>query len=275
PEIIQTSSKYLSDNLSITRRNNNEAQFSQVILDAGEFYIVKLLILHKNDSLPELIPSGKIAGQKSIPLINIGGVEQKTSFLNVTFGGKIFSHLLRLLVYFIVGIVIFFLIIALLLKIENKLDIYQRKKLVKTFKNDENYQYSRMDDVVFDRYIKNSADAVGELNSLLTKEKVIIDKFKQAYDLAISKNDKSEAEFTSTFGDSLWNQIKRMINEGIILKNDGELVVNKSIKDTISNFTNFLVNKKELKKDKEYYHPQLIVWKGSENLQKLLKQLKN
>ena len=54
PEIIQTSSDYLNRNVNIENYLVNRISFSQVILETGEFYIIKLLVIHKNDTIPDI-----------------------------------------------------------------------------------------------------------------------------------------------------------------------------------------------------------------------------
>ena len=62
PEIIQTSNDYLKRNLEIQESTSgNHISFSQVILESGEFYIVKFLVLHKKTEEPQIMAFGKIA----------------------------------------------------------------------------------------------------------------------------------------------------------------------------------------------------------------------
>ena len=109
PQIIQTSSDYLNRNIKLANYQKDKISFSQVTIDGGEFFIVKLLVLHKKDIIPNIISLGKITGQKEIKVVNAIDVKEETTFWSKIYYGSIWVQLLRLLLYFAVGALIIIL----------------------------------------------------------------------------------------------------------------------------------------------------------------------
>ena len=61
--------QHLFENLNISLESKEIVHFSPVIIDSGESYSVKILVLHNENEYPEILPLGKIAGVKEIELI--------------------------------------------------------------------------------------------------------------------------------------------------------------------------------------------------------------
>lgn len=106
PEIIQVSNDYLNRNVKIQVYDNKKINFSQVILESGEFYIIKILVLHKIDLIPEIVSYGKIAGQTNIQVTNSIGIKEELSFWKEVYDGSIWVQLLRMVSYFLIVLLI-------------------------------------------------------------------------------------------------------------------------------------------------------------------------
>ena len=59
PEIIQSSNDYLKRNVKFTKNKKEDILFSKVIIESGEYFILKLLVLHHNDTIPQIKSFGK------------------------------------------------------------------------------------------------------------------------------------------------------------------------------------------------------------------------
>jgi hypothetical protein len=254
PQIIETSNDYIKRNLKVTDYQKDRISFSQVIIESGEYFIVKLLVLHNKETTPNIVSFGKIAGQKNINVVNAIDVKDETSFWSKTYLGNIWVQLLRLISYFIVGV----LIILSIVFISEQIDTYRNKKrrlkMISEFKNLKAYQYTRMDDAIFDRYKLKDSRRFQEMQALIENEKTLNDTYKELTEKLKSKEYKrfrrieSDNKFINYMDRDDFSIINEMINDGIVFKENEKLVVNQAMKDTLNKFVNFLKERGEFKR---------------------------
>ncbi|MGG8494772.1 hypothetical protein ACQY1Q_00005 [Tenacibaculum sp. TC6] len=245
PELIQSSNDYLKRNLHFKDYQKDKVIFSRVILESEEFFIIKLLVLHKINEIPEIISFGKIAGQQKIAVVNSTDVKQELTFLKKAFYGNFWTQLSRLIAYFIIGAIIFILIMELSVKLDKRKEYNRKRKNVVNFKNLKDYQYTRMDDAIFDRYLEGKYSFMGlsnlkEISNLVKDEKELNDKYKVLSEHVKSKEYKL---FRRDGGD--WSLINEMLNDGIVFKENEELRINQAMKDTLEKFLDYLSSKGE------------------------------
>ncbi len=263
PEIIQASSDYLLNNLKISDYKYENLTFSQVIIESGEFFIIKFLVLHKKDTIPNIFSFGKIAGQRKINVVNAADVKEELSFWQKVYYGSIWVQLLRLLTYFIV-VVIFIIIIVF---ISSEIDDYREKKrklrLLEDFKNTKTYQYTRMDDAIFDRYKRNDAFVFRKMKRLIEDEQKLNDIHKELSTQLKSKEYRRYRRIdTNTrvvIEEEDWSIINEMIKDGIVFWDKDRLTVNQAMKDTIDKFVDFLKEKNEFKSKYHFIKNQHLI----------------
>ena len=73
-------------------------------------------------------------------------------FWKESFGGSIWIQLIRLVVYFLIVVFIILAIVWIDEYFDNRKERKTKEKVVRNFKSTKNYQYSKMDDVIFDKY---------------------------------------------------------------------------------------------------------------------------
>lgn len=262
PEIIQVSNDYLNRNVKIENYNYKSINFSQVILESGEYFIVKLLVLHKIDSVPEIISYGKIAGQTKIEVINAIDAKKELSFWQSVYYGNIWVQLLRLISYFIVVVLIIVLIVIISEQIDDVRDKKRKKKNIIEFKALKSYQYTRMDDALFDRYEKNGARSFKQMQSLLENEDKLNEIYNKLLEQLKSKEYRKYRRIDSNTRILLdrddWSLINEMTNDGIVFKEKDKLTINQVMKETLDKFIGFLNEKGEFKKH-TYYDTSTIV----------------
>ena len=259
PQIIETSNDYIKRNLKVTDYQKDKISFSQVILESGEFFIVKLLVLHNKETTPNIVSFGKIAGQKNIKVVNAIDVKDETSFWSKTYLGNIWVQLLRLISYFIVGVLIILSIVFISEQIDTYRDKKRRLKMISEFKNLKAYQYTRMDDAIFDRYKLKDSRRFQEMQALIENEKTLNDTYKELTEKLKSKEYRryrrieSDNKFINYMERDDFSIINEMINDGIVFKENDKLIVNQAMKDTLNKFVNFLKEKGEFKR--HHYGP--------------------
>ena len=68
PQIIETSNNYINRNAKIINYTKNNFSFYPIIIEKGEFYTIKFLVLHKTNSSPKLISIAKLQTKKILKL---------------------------------------------------------------------------------------------------------------------------------------------------------------------------------------------------------------
>lgn len=257
PQIIETSNDYIKRNLKVIDYQKDKISFSQVIIESGEYFVVKLLVLHKKETTPSIISLGKIAGQKSINVVNAIDVKDETSFWSKTYLGNIWVQLLRLLSYFIVGVLIILFIVFISEQIDTYRDKKRRLKIISEFKNLKSYQYTRMDDAIFDRYQLKDSRRFQEMQALIEDEKTLNETYKELTEKLKSKEYRryrrieTDNKFIKFMERDDFSIINEMTNDGIVFKENDNLVINQAMKDTLNKFVSFLKEKGEFKRN--YY----------------------
>lgn len=236
PELIQSSNDYLKRNLHFENYEKDKVVFSRVIIETGEYYILKLLVLHKISEVPEIISFGKIAGQQKIDVVNSIDIKQELTFIKKTFYGNIWTQLLRLISYFAVGVGIFALVMESSERIKKSKEKKRMKKNVYNFKNLKDYEYTRMDDAIFDRYLENKyIFELEKMFRLIANEDELNELYKE-----LSIHVKSKEYGRSLLRKDEWSTINKMLNDGIVFKENEELRINQAMKDTLEKFLNYL-----------------------------------
>lgn len=259
PQIIETSNDYIKRNLKVTDYQKDKISFSQVIIESGEYFVVKLLVLHNKETTPNIISFGKIAGQKNINVVNAIDVKDETSFWSKTYLGNIWVQLLRLLSYFIVGVLIILFIVFISEQIDTYRDKKRRLKIISEFKNLKSYQYTRMDDAIFDRYQLKDSRRFQEMQTLIEDEKTLNETYRELTEKLKSKEYRryrrieTDNKFIKYMERDDFSIINEMINDGIVFKENDNLVINQAMKDTLNKFVSFLKEKGEFKR--HYFEP--------------------
>ena len=262
PEIIQTSNDYLSRNVKILDYNYDKINFSQVILETGEFFLIKLLVLHKTDSIPNINSFGKVAGQTKIEVVNAIDVKEELSFWGKVYLGNVWVQILRLISYFLAVVIVIIVLVIISEKIDNVKEKKRKKKMVTDFKNLKTYQYTRMDDAIFDRYREDGSDLFKHMQKLLKDEEQLNLIYNK---LSEELKSKEYRRFRHLKGDTRfyyerddWTTINEMTKDGIIFREKDKLTINQAMKDTLDKFIEFLKEKNEFKDDKHYRKSEII-----------------
>ena len=132
-EVLDASDPYLKKNLSLSVAQSNKITIAPLIIDAGEFFSLKMLVLHDKIVVPNISPIGKIVGIKSIKIDlaykNVG----RRVWWRDAFAGSFWIQITRIVGYCIglFGSLILFAISAT--SISGWRDDLRTKKLLKEF----------------------------------------------------------------------------------------------------------------------------------------------
>lgn len=267
PELVGTSSDYIKKNLVVKFDSIGRLTFSDIILEPNDFYTVKLLILYPSGQSPEIHSVGKVAGIKEIPVVSLAqGSKKEKSFWEITFGGNIFSQLLRGLSY---TLVVILLIVIIAFSVDSFADNRKKKKrvhIVKDFKRQKNYDYNRMDDAIFTRFETDGIENLSRYQNLLKDENRLnqkynnwVNKLKRNVEDEIKENEISskELQLNDTFFShrSEWTIFNELISDGFAIKEKDKLVINQPMKRSLGQFFDYLKDIKyyDLSDNRKYY----------------------
>lgn len=250
-ELVDASSDYLARNLSFTSPTNNLVRFKDVIFDAHQYFVIKLLVLHPADQTPTISSIGHIAGMEKIfvrePYKDFGRV----SFWVRAFGGSWGIQSLRTIVYFVIAILVILLIVLPLSLIEETIRKWKRKRVVKEFKGATSVQLNEKDEYLFTTYIIHGEHTMLAMQRLVLNQKTLKRGLSECLDLQsgqIRENSHAKDEFDEKdiFRESFTHRVhlgKELVDAGFV-KISGKLVtVDPHMKDTLDHFVLFLKNK--------------------------------
>jgi hypothetical protein len=120
-QLIDSNSEYIKTNLK-PRVNNETIEFTKTIFEKGKHFTIEILVLHKKDKIPTLIPIGKIAGIDKIIPVKTSEKTQEPIHKNL-FYGDIYINIIRIIFFGLLGIFILFYSIELL----DRIDIIKQK----------------------------------------------------------------------------------------------------------------------------------------------------
>lgn len=129
PTIISASNSYLLENVSISELNSGYV-FPEIIIENNEEFTVKMLILTSKNQIPNIIPTGKIAGVEEIKLITSID-EEKSGLLNQIFAGNIYVHIIRLVAYTFIALIVFMFILGIIIITIESIEKYNKNKVIK------------------------------------------------------------------------------------------------------------------------------------------------
>lgn len=133
-EALPASNRYLKEHSKILQIGTNEGVISPVIMEQGEYFAFRLLLLHPSQLYPEIKVSGKIEGIKGLGVTTPTPPEE-IGFFKKAFGGDILVQLTRLAAYLISGIAMLIGISMLFVSLSRNLEKRRRKKVVRKFKS--------------------------------------------------------------------------------------------------------------------------------------------
>ena len=245
PVIIKTSSDYLKRNLKVTNYDANKLNFAKVILESDDYFLIKLLVLHKKGIDPKIQSLGKIAGIKKIEVLTAIDVKEENSVIKKTFYGNVWVQILRLIAYFIITAFIIIGILLLAQIYEENNTKRKKNKVIKNFKKSNDYKYTKMDDAIFDRYKEHKFFNLTSINELITNEENLNEIYIQISEQLKNNTSKiiriidSKGE-EKEYGTYDWKTINEMLNDGMIFKEHEVLKVNQIMKETLTKFIKYI-----------------------------------
>ena len=242
-----SSNAYLQKTLQVTIQDENKVLFSEVIIDPGENFVIKTLILHEESIAPIISPIGKIAGLNRIKVSNLFSDEQEQSFWKDVFHGSIFVHLIRIPVYFFGFIFSIILIFAPIAIASEKLENRKQNKIINQFKTYTKTEIDPKYEAIFEAYRTFGLKSLEYARDTISNE----DKLKSAFSELNRRNKIRHGSHSRIeANDAKYRKMYIRKNRGLgvigflkkpelIIIKEGNILVDDGLMDIISEFIKF------------------------------------
>ena len=252
-DLIDASNEYLRKNYSLRAVSENSILFKDVIIEAHQYFVVKLLVLHPADTIPSIKSQGHIAGVREIRVREIFRDQTKSPLWSKIFVGGFGIQVLRFLIYLaILGI--FGLIVAMLVALPVELlNSIKRKRRVKAFKRDAGRLLEAKDEPLFTQYIKYG-DEFLESTYELMKDQESLRINCDIYEKVRTKYPELARRELYPRGDKM-DTIRILLASGLLKINDNLPTVDAHVKKTLMHFVGFLRNHYLLQTEKDDVEP--------------------
>ena len=260
-EPLSASSEYLKDNLELKTEGDNVLHFPNLIIEARESFTIKLLVLHSRDDLPTLKPIGKVAGIKTVRVLEPYKDEGKESFLSQAFRGGFLIQLTKIVSYAIATILLLVCIIVPIVVVVRFRGKRKRKKVTKDFKSETTLKLGQSDEGIFECYLKNDAWNIKYLQSRIT---LFEKSFKKDEMTSMLKETGGESNFVILDKSKLENynvwyvdEMNNFLKLRLLKRTEYGLAIDSNLMHTLKHFESFLRDRglikiyKEEEEDKE------------------------
>ncbi len=255
--LAEASNDYLQRNVTFGSPNNSVIHFKDVILDAHEFFVLKLLVLHPASEDVCIEPVGHISGMQRIivrePFKDIG----RPGFWTRTFTGAWGVQVVRLIAYTLLTILIILLIVIPSALIGEKVQEIKRRRHVRNFKATTKLDLKEDDEFVFGRYVNTGLQELFVLQNLCKSRKSLLNAYRRYERMQKRLTERKDVPdevrlaFRYDFYPGRVRYLGPYIEAGFIHVEDGKPTVDEHMSMTVEHFIRFLRNSQIIKDDTE------------------------
>lgn len=181
--IVNSSDNYFQKNIKFEYIKDGGVTLPKVIIDAGQYFTVKLLVLHDSSKIPFITSIGKVAKVNKINVLSSIDVSEESSWLSKNFSGNFYIQLFRMVSYgfiFLLFLSVLMMTVALLFSSKEK---RTRKKLVASYKDVNQNKLSSEDDYLFNLYIADDGRELKFLYRHLADTELLIQRIENQVDI--------------------------------------------------------------------------------------------
>ncbi|SDB14816.1 hypothetical protein SAMN03159422_00248 [Agrobacterium fabrum] len=248
-EVTETSNDYLKSAATLTR-SYPKVILAPVIFERGEWVTLKLLALHDLSKQPSLSASGKIAGQRDIPIVSATETATETGFFQRTFYGSFTTQLIRIPAYFFAMIFLTLAVVLPTIAFTDWRTDKRRKKLIQRFKRRTRLPLVHEDDQILNAFLhfgtsrfQAIADLVEDdekLNFEVDVCKDYYDKKEQRLQSNPSERDVNRLIAAEPYEGNPFAAAKVLLDVGVVEKINDKWVIEPDRKLVITAFRDYL-----------------------------------
>ena len=237
PQVIDSNSDYIKNNLKPQILSENTVELSKIIFEKGKFATVEVKILHNIEIEPEIIIKGKVAGVEKQFLELSPAQNQKHSIWEQLFTGSVIVQTLRVVIYF-AGSILFLIALVFVFELPGFFSRKSSKKKLKKYLEPilAKANESEQDQILsFCKIFSGNPDEMEKVLFILENEKEKVEEILQKEKEARELDDEGIMPFR-VYNVNVQNKIYSIDDEGKILINKrGQKLLNLAtqfIKDT-------------------------------------------
>lgn len=173
PLLIDASSDFLRENLSITYDSLNQININKLPFDVNQSFTIKVLTICKESKLPSIRPLGKITGITNKFAIREsfkGEQKQEKTFLESLISGSFGVHVARFFYYLLCLVALGLLIGYPLSRISEFFERRRKKRKIQKFREKTRIELSNRAEFIFDMYLSENEHYVSWLHRLISNE---------------------------------------------------------------------------------------------------------
>ncbi|HYV28512.1 MAG TPA: hypothetical protein VFA77_13330 [Candidatus Eisenbacteria bacterium] len=180
-ELLGANNAYLTEHLAVRIATPSSITISPVIIEPGDNFSLKLLVLHNERTMIDLKPLGKVAGIKEITLIGINAKQVPPSFWGQVFAGSVWVQIARAICYFLAVPLALILIFAPLAIISEYIE--KQKRLAKLADFRKTTPLLRQDfEWLLNTYVEHGVLAVLKASKLINRPELIPEALRKNFD---------------------------------------------------------------------------------------------
>jgi hypothetical protein len=246
-ELIDASNEYLRKNFSVRTAADNTVYFKDLIIEAHQYFIVKLLVLHPVDAIPSVKSIGHIAGTKEI-LVRETYKEQ----IKVSFWARVFDEtwgviLWRLIFYPLIAIGIIVALFFPPLFIGDRINRAKRRRHVREFKETPKLCINEQDEFVFGLYISHGSSDLAAMKEIVKDDETLRRYYQRHEEFRNRLAHRGVGIEMKTavleYERGVLSIFPRLISSGFVSLGEGIPHVDPHMKKTLEQFIAFLKNK--------------------------------
>lgn len=255
PIVTETSNTYLKSALKVNKISDKKVQFNKVIIEANEYFRIKLLILHEISKTPKIIPIGKIANIKEITITKDNVSENKDSLIMLSIKGDFYVQIIRLTIYGILTL----LFVVMFIILEENIYKFKRKnrkqKKIAVFKKFLGNKITENDSIYIDSYLNDRyySTIVNEHSLFILKDKYILKTLTSLYNDYVDKYKIDKKKLKEIYKkdkkkkalklNEHYQQFKELIEVGMITIKDDDYTIDEKLLNNFEEFVKFLYQK--------------------------------
>lgn len=254
PTIINSSSKILKDNLTLTYDTLNNITLNKVPFNQDQSFTIKVLTICNENTLPTITPLGNIAGINEVFAVKQSfkdGQKEDKSFFQVLTFGSLGIHIARFFFYIFSIVALGLLIVIPSTKISTHFEDKKRKVNIKKFRNKTKIQLSDKVELIFEIYKNDGEHYIKWLNRIL-EDKEMISKYFAYFEnweienllmIDYTKNglvDNEIEEGRIDIFSTAQEIISKLIERKFILKENNEIIIDEQFKTELREFNYFI-----------------------------------
>ena len=241
---IKANVNYLSHNLRLTTKPQS-VSLTPIIFEPRDEVQISLLLLGPEANKPIMVPMGKIAGMRSIPISSPDDrIAGRSWWTMITEADTLWVHAARMVVYGVGGllaiVVIALAVVAVVTPFDKMMEKYktvQRRKAITNYRANEALDGNSRQ--IVDLYIRKGPSAMREINSIIKRVKqrdtliaAIADKFD------VKQLQKILRAVAPVYANStIFNEIKSL---GLVTDSESKITLADGLEETVRSLCEFL-----------------------------------